>query len=235
MEFHIEYFKTSLLEAFHYVPVTLKLTVISFILSLIIGFVIGAIRHYEVPVLSKVFSIFVTVYMGLPVMVALVLYNMIFLTTYEDFARFFHLSKSIKEVNPIIIGYITLISFYSCHLSETVRGAFRGIAKIQYEAGYAIGMTRLQTLRRIILPQLVPIMIPNLVNSLIGALKGSNLVSAIGVMEVMTAALVPCQETYSYLEGYLAAALVYWMIGIGIEFFCTVLEKQSGKYRKQLV
>ncbi|WP_031555522.1 hypothetical protein [Lachnospira multipara] len=78
-------------------------------------------------------------------------------------------------------------------------------------------------------------MVPGLLNNIIGILKATNLVSAIGVTEIMVAALVPCQDTYSYLEGYLAAALMYWIIGIVIENIGHVIEKKTTSYIKRLV
>ena len=234
MEFNIGYFKQSLKMAIQYAPVTIKLTVITFIVSLFLGTIIASIRHYKIPVLSQFFALFVTIYMGLPTMVALVIYNLVFMMGYADFASFFHIKKSISEIDPIVIAYFTLILGVGCHCSEITRGAFRGVENVQYEAGDSIGMTKMQTLCRIILPQMIPIMIPGLVNNLIGTLKLSNLASTIGVMEVMVAALEPCGETYSYLEGYVAAALVYWIIGAGIEWVSKKVEQYSSRFRKQL-
>ncbi len=137
----------------------------------------GAIT--SVPVLSQILAVFVTVYMGLPMMVAILLYNLLFMTFYNDVAGALHISVPISDVNPIYIGFFALILGISCSLSEAVRGAFRGIDKTQYEAGYSIGLTRFQTLIRVIFPKMVPILLPSLQNSLIGLLKASNLVSAI--------------------------------------------------------
>ena len=173
--------------------------------------------------------------MGLPMMVALILYNLIFMTFYNDFAEAFHISVQISDINPIFIGFFALILGTSCSISESVRGAFRGIDKTQYEAGYSIGLTKFQTLRRIIFPQMVPILLPGMQNSLIGLLKASNLVSAISVIEIMTGALLPALLYYSYLEGYVAAALVYWIIGACIELLAAIAEKNSGKYLKRTV
>ena len=105
---------------------------------------------------------------------------------------------------------------------------------MQFEAGYSIGLGKFKTLTRVIYPQMVPILLPGLQNSLIGLLKASNLVSAISVIEIMTGALLPSLLYYSYLEGYVAAALVYWLIGIGIEVIGYLAEKNSGKYLKQV-
>lgn len=233
MSFGISNFLDSLKSAFLYAPVTLKLTFITFVISLILGTIVATVRYYKIPVLSQFFSAFVTVYMGLPTMVALILYNLIFMTFYNDVAKALNINIPITDINPIIIGYFTLILGTTCSISESVRGAFRGISKIQYEAGYSIGLSKVKTLTRIIYPQMVPILLPGLQNSLIGLLKASNLVSAIAVVEIMTGALLPSLLYYSYLEGYVAAALVYWLIGAFIEFLGYFAEKNSGKYLKK--
>lgn len=234
MSFNITSFYEALISAFKYAPVTLELTAITFVVSLVLGTVIATIRQYRVPVLSQLFGVFVTVYIGLPMMVALILYNLLFMTFYNDFAAAFHIATPISDINPIIIGLFALILGTSCSLSESVRGAFRGIEKIQYEAGYSIGLSKIKTLFRIIFPQMVPILLPGMQNSLIGLLKASNLVSAIAVTEIMTGALLPSLLYYSYLESYVAAALVYWIIGIGIEVLAHFAEKRSGKYLKKI-
>ena len=233
MSFGISNFLDSLKSAFLYAPVTLKLTFITFVISLILGTIVATVRYYKIPVLSQFFSVFVTVYMGLPTMVALILYNLIFMTFYNDVAKALNINIPITDINPIIIGYFTLILGTTCSISESVRGAFRGISKIQYEAGYSIGLSKVKTLTRIIYPQMVPILLPGLQNSLIGLLKASNLVSAIAVVEIMTGALLPSLLYYSYLEGYVAAALVYWLIGAFIELLGSFAEKNSGKDLKK--
>ena len=233
MSFSITSFLDSFKSALLYAPVTIKLTAITFIVSLLLGAVIATVRNYRVPVLSQFFAAFVTIYLGLPTMVALLLYNLLFMTFYSDVATALHISVPISDVNPIFIGYITLIIGTTCSVSESIRGAFRGIEKVQYEAGYSIGMGKFKTLTRIIFPQMVPILLPGMQNSLIGLLKASNLVSAISVVEIMTGALLPSLMYYSYLEGYVAAALVYWMIGAAIEILAHFAEKNSGKYLKK--
>lgn len=233
MSFSISSFLESLQSAISYAPVTIELTAVTFVVSLILGTSIATIRYYRVPVLSQFFSLFVTLYLGLPTMVALLLYNLLFMTFYTDVAAALHISVPISEVNPIIIGFFTLIIGTTCSVSESVRGAFRGIDKVQFEAGYSIGLSRFKTLTRIVFPQMVPIILPGMQNSLIGLLKASNLVSAISVIEIMAGALLPSLLYYSYLEGYVAAALVYWIIGIGIEVLGHFAEKYSGRYLKK--
>lgn len=235
MTFNLSNFFESLKSAFSYAPVTLALTFITFVISLLLGTIIATIRHYKIPILSQFFALFITVYMGLPTMVALILYNLLFMTFYGNIAKALNISIPISDINPIFIGFLTLILGHTCIFSESVRGAFRGIDRTQYEAGYSIGLTKAQTLKRIIFPQMIPILLPGMQNSLIGLLKASNLVSAISVIEIMTGALLPSLLYYSYLEGYVAAAIVYWIIGAFIEIAAYFAEKKSGRYLKKAV
>lgn len=234
MSFNTKSFFEALKSAFQYAPITIELTVITFIVSLLLGAIIATARHYKTPVISQLFSIFVTIYMGLPTMVALLLYNLLFMLFYEKIAHTLHITVPISDVNPIFIGFFALILGTTCSLSEAIRGAYKGIEKTQYEAGYSIGLTKFQTLTRVIFPQMIPILLPGMQNALIGLLKASNLVSAISVTEIMTGALLPSLLYYSYLESYVAAALVYWLIGATIELLAYLLEKHSGKYLKKV-
>lgn len=234
MAFDLENFLKSLQEAINYLPVTIKLTVVTFVFSLIIGSLIAIIRNYNIPLLSEFFAFFVTVYNGLPLMVALVIYNLLYMNYYSRIASFFHISKSISDISPIYVGYFALIMSSSCIYSETIRGALKSIDKLQYEAGYSIGLNKFQTLRRIIIPQLIPVALPGLTNNLVGTIKESNLVSAIGILEVMGGAITPCAISYSYLEGYLAAAVVYWGFSATLEFLIKRGEHYGTRYRRSL-
>ena len=65
----------------------------------------------------------------------------------------------------------------------------------------------------------------------VGAIKNSSIVFAIGVTEVLNGATIPCGTTYSYLEGYVAAAIIYWILNIIAENLLRLAEKRSAKYR----
>lgn len=235
MSFNVEYLLASLRSGLSYLPITIALVLASFLSALVIGSVIAAIRAYRVPVLSQISAVFVTIYMGLPLMVALAIYNLLFLTQYEALAAFFHWPAGIREVNLLAIGYLALTLNAGCGVSETIRGAFKSVDKSQFEAGYSVGFTKMQTLRRIIAPQVTTVALPGIVNILVGTIKGTNLVSAIGVFEVMEGALLPSMRTYSYIEGYVAAALIYWVLTIVCERVASKVEKNLGRYRRVAV
>ncbi len=233
MEFNMEYFFQCLQSGFNYLPVTIKLTLISFLIGIAGGMIIAMIRTYRIPVLSQILAAFVTIYQGVPMVVALLIYNLIFLSTFNDFASAFHLKLTLAEVDTIIIGYFALSLFCITTISETFFGALKSIPEIQYEAGYSVGLTKIQTLRRIIIPQVLPVAMPGLTNNMVGTIKSTALVTAVGIVEVMAGAVIPCGITYSYMEGYAAAAVLYWIFSEVIGAILRRIEKGSNRYTRR--
>ncbi len=232
MSFDGESFFNSLIQSIIYFPNTLKLIFIPLAAGLIIGGIIAFIRFYEVPVLSGIFTVFITVYQGVPVMVAVMIYNLLFLNCADSVFRFFHLSLTMASVDLLWIGVFTLSLSSICSISEVIRGALQSVDFGQNEAAYSVGLTKFQTIRRIIIPQIVPVALPMLTNTTIGLIKNSSVVSVIGIMKATRSSLIASQVKYTFFEGYMAAAAVYWVFSIFIEFVFGIAEKYSGRYRR---
>lgn len=220
MSFNFSYLLDCFKFGIHYLPVTVRLAFIPFTLSVLIGSVIAMIRFFKVPVVSKFFDLFIPFYTGIPVMVEILIYNLIYLTMMKPVAN-----------GSLMVAYFTFTVGRSCATSETIRGAFQSVPKGQYESSYACGLTFWQTLRRIIIPQVVPVALPNLTNSMVGAIKNTSIVLVLGVNDVLNGALIPCNHTYSFLEGYVAAAIIYWVFGALMEFIFHKVEKALTKNR----
>lgn len=235
MSFDLKHFWNCLISGIVYIPVTLKMTVIVFTVSVILALLVATIRFYKVPVLSQLFAVITTVYLGIPIMLAINVYYLIFVVFYNDVAAFFHLSTTIRDANFNIVAYFTLILGNCCMFSETFRGAYRSIDRVQFEAGYSIGMSKLKTLVRIILPQIVSVVAPSMINFLVGTLKNMSILFVVGVYDIMNGALIPCVQNYSYVEGYVAAALIYWGLVVIIEQIGKAVEKHSTSYKRQAI
>lgn len=235
MSFHVSFLWECILEGAGYIPVTLKMTVIVFVISVLSGFVAATVRFYKIPVLSQLVSGFITIYLGIPMMLAINVYYLIFMVFYNPVMQFLHINRSIRDANFTTVGYFTLILGTACFMSEIFRGGYQAVDKVQFEAGYSIGLSKAKTLVRIIIPQIVPVVLSGMINSLAATLKGMSILFVIGAYDIMNGALIPCNRTYSYVEGYVAAALLYWLLVILIEQAGKWLEKHSGKYRRQVV
>jgi L-cystine transport system permease protein len=231
MDIKAEAIAESFVEALKYLPQTLKLILVPLAIGIIIGTLVALIRVYKVPVLSQLFAVFIPLYQGIPIAVALVIYNLIYLMKCDDVLRFFHSSKTIADTDTIGIGIFALSMMMTCSISEVIRGSLLSIDKGQSEAAYVVGLTKVQTIRRIILPQIIPVAIPPLINNTVGLIKATSIVYTIGIAEVLSGALAPASKRYTFFEGYLAAALVYWILTIIVELLFKLAEKKAGKFR----
>lgn len=234
MNFNLAHFNESLVYGLKYLPNTLRLVFVPLAIGLILGTVIALVRVYKVPVIGRLLAVFVTVYQGVPIVVALMIYNLVFMLKFNDLASLLHLKKSISDVDNIWVGIFALSLMEICSISEAVRGALLSIDNGQNEAGYSVGLTTIQTMKRIIIPQMIPVAIPMLTNNVVGLIKGSSVVMAIGIVEIVAGATIPSSRTYSFFEGYVAAAIIYWVLTIVIECLAQRLRQYTGKFRRNL-
>jgi L-cystine transport system permease protein len=230
MNLTLDEFIRCVLSGLKYLPNTLLLCVVSLFFGIVFGCLIAIIRTLKVKMLSQVFSVFISIYNGIPFIVTMLIYNLLFLLKFDDFAKALGLNARVATVSTISIGYFALSISAICVMSESFRGAFSSIGKEQYEAGYAMGLNVPQTLRRIIVPQVVPVAVPMLLNNFIGLLKGSSVVMTIGIMDVLNGALIPTQISYNFLVGYIAAAGIYWAIAIIVEQISEILKIKLSQH-----
>jgi L-cystine transport system permease protein len=81
---------------------------------------------------------------------------------------------------------------------------------------------------------MIPVAIPMLINNVVGLIKASSVVMAIGIVEIVAGATIPSSRTYSFFEGYVAAAIIYWVFTMVIEFLAQRLKQYTGKFRRNL-
>lgn len=234
MGFDFQNFLESLQYGIKYLPNTLKLTFIPILVGLIFGSVIAIIRVYKVPFFGKLFGVLIAIYQGIPIVVALLIYNLIFMTQFDKLNEVLHLNINIAKVDSIWVGIIALSMSAICWMEESIKGAFLSVDKGQYEAGYSVGLTKIQAVKRIVLPQVIPVAVPMLTNNIVGTIKGSSVAMAIGITEVLAGSEIPCSKTYSFLEGYVAAAVIYWIFTIIVENIAKILEIRGDKFRRKL-
>lgn len=231
MQIDVKAIFESFVSGLTYLPKTLILILVPLSIGLVVGTLIALVRIYKVPVLSQFFAVFIPVYQGVPIVVALMVYNLIYLMKTNDVLKFFGSSKTIADIDSIHVGLFALSLMMICSISEVMRGALLSINKGQYEASYSVGMTKPQTLRKIILPQVISIAIPALINTTVGLIKSTSIVYAIGIAEILSGALVPSSRKYTFFEGYLAAAIIYWILTILIELLYSYLEKRTSIFK----
>lgn len=194
--------------------VTLPLTIISFALALVIALITALVQTAKIPVLRQLARFYVWVIRGTPVLVQL-------------FVVFYGLPSLGVLIDPFPAAVACFAINEGAYCAETIRAALESVPAGQLEAGYCVGMTYLQTMRRIVLPQALRTAFPPLFNSLISLLKDTSLAANITVTEMFMATQRIVAHTYESLPLYLEVAFIYLM-------FSTILTQVQRWGEKKL-
>lgn len=125
-------------------------------------------------------------------------------------------------------GILALSLNYGAYMTEIFRAGLQAVGHGQREAAEALGMTRWQTLRRIILPQAIRIIIPDIGNQFIAMQKDSALVSIMGVWEITYLANRFARHDIKFMEMFLVAAAMYWFLTIVSSWLQNWLERRMA-------
>jgi cystine transport system permease protein len=199
------------------VAFTIPLALISFALGLILALftALGRLSHWKPLVLATGF--YVWIIRGTPLLVQL-------------FILFYGLPSvgiTLDAFPAAVIGFTLSVGAYG---SETIRAAILSVAKGQWEAGFSLGMTRSQALRRIVLPQAARVAVPPLSNSFIGLVKDTSLAFSITVTELFQKSQQITAFYYEPMLLYVEVALIYLLICTVLSFFQSRLERHYDRY-----
>ncbi len=224
--FKIELVFESIPKLLKFLPVTLELTLIALVIGLLLGLLIAVIRLYKVPVLSQLFGLFVSVIRGTPIIVQLYLiyYGIPIMLRYINFYTGTNLN--INGIPGIAFAIIALGIRQSAFNSETIRSALQSVDRGQIEAAQALGMSNIQVLVRIIIPEAAAVALIPLGNSAIGLIQGTSLAFACSVVELTAQSKILGAKNYRYFEVYCALAIIYWLITIILEWILKFIEKR---------
>jgi polar amino acid transport system permease protein len=179
------------------------------------GFYVSLFRG--TPLLVQIFI----VYQGLP-QIGMQIGEM----GYPDLGRLFILTA-------IQSGILALSLNYGAYMTEIFRAGIQSVGNGQWQAASALGMGRFQTLRMVILPQAVRTIIPAIGNQFIAMQKDSSLVSVMGVWEVTYRANRVARIDSMYIEMFLVAAAIYWIMTIVSEWLQSRLEARMARSERR--
>lgn len=203
---------------------TIPLAIISFFFGLIIALVTALIRlsrqRGAFMILKWIASFYVWLFRSTPLLVQL--FIVFFGLPYLRIKGI--LPHGIK-LEPFTAGIITFSLNTGAYASETIRAAISSVPTGQWEAGAAIGMTRLQILWRIILPQALRVALPPLSNSFISLVKDTSLAASITIMEMFAVSQQIAAENYQPLLMYTLVAMVYAVFTTILSYFQGYLEQ----------
>ncbi len=193
---------------------TIPLTAISFAIAMVIAVIAAMIVYVRVPVLTQLIRGYIWIFRGTPLLVQL-------------FVVFYGLPKVGVLIAPFPAAVIVFSLNEGAYCAETVRAALEAVPVGQFEAGYCVGMSFLQTMRRIVLPQAMRTAFPPLSNSLISMVKDTSLAANITVTEMFMATQRIVARTYEPLLLYMEVGLIYLI-------FSTVLTLIQRRGEKRL-
>ena len=133
------------------------------------------------------------------------------------------------EINPFIAGMVAIGVVFSAYCAEVLQSAFKAIPHGQYEGGYAIGLTHGQTMRLVILPQLIRIALPGLGNLWMTLLKDTALVSAVGLPDILRQANIAAKVTKQAFLFYGLACLLFLVLAILSSFIFSWIENRARR------
>jgi polar amino acid transport system permease protein len=183
---------------------SLGLTFVSMSIAISVGLLATAGRMANNLILRGVSAIFIDVSRGMPFLVLLI-------WAYYGLAILLDIS-----LTPLSAGISCLSIKYAGRLAEIFRSGFQAIEKGQAEAALSVGFSKLQTYRRIILPQVVPIVIPPLMNEVVGMIQDSAVVSLLGIWELMRRGNSVANSSLKPFEIYSTIAVIYLIMTISI-------------------
>ncbi|MBQ7144587.1 MAG: amino acid ABC transporter permease [Oscillospiraceae bacterium] len=187
----------------YFLRVSIPLTVLSFLLALAISVVVALVQYAQVPVLRQLCRFYIWVVRGTPLLVQLYLV-------------FYGLPSLGVVLNAFPCAVLVFGFNEGAYMAESMRGALEAVPRGQLEAGECVGLSWLQVMWHVVLPQAFRIAFPALSNSLISMVKGTSLAATITVMEMFRQAQVINGRVYESLGLYSEVALIYLL-------FCTLL------------
>ena len=192
--------------------VTLKIAGISIILSFLLGSILGIIRYAKIPVLAQISAFFVEIIRNLPLLLII-------------FFVYFALPEIGIKLGITWSAIIALTIFESAMLAEIIRSGLNSVHKGQMEAGRSSGLSYVQTLWHIILPQGLRRMVPPIVSQFISLLKDTSLAVVIALPDLMhNAQVINAQNINFIIPIFILTALIYFVVNYALSLVARRLE-----------
>lgn len=198
--------------------VTLGLSAISMILAVMIAIPVVLIRVYGNRFLSRLATLYIEIVRGTPLLVQLLMI-------------FYALPMIGIKLSPFLAAILGLGINYSAYEAENYRTGIKSVPSGQMEAALVLGMSRIEAIKNVIIPQSIRIIIPPLTNDFISLLKDSSLVSVITMVDLTKVYNQTAQVTYDYFGMGIICAIFYLLLGLPFVKLSKTTEKHLEKIK----
>ena len=213
---------------------TLELTVLCMAIGIAIGIVLAVMRLSPNPLVSGASWLYIWFFGGTPVLVQILFWGF-FAALYPKVSlgiplgpQFAHFSAN-SVITPFVAGMLALGLNEGAYMAEIVRAGIISVDEGQTEAAQSLGMTRLQTIRRIVLPQAMRVIVPPTGNETISMLKTTSLVSVIAVTELLYSVQLIYAVNYRTIPLLIVASIWYLIVTTVLSFGQYYLERYFAR------
>ena len=180
--------------------VTIEIAVISLILAVIFGIILGIFSISTSKILKGIATLYIYIVRGTPLMV-------------QALFLFFGVGQALNvRFDPVVAGILTLTVNATAYMAEIFRGGIQAVDHGQMEAARSLGLSYSKAMRKVILPQAVKIMIPSILNQFIVTLKDTSILTVISIRELTSAGQIIIARNFKSLEMYAIVACMYFII-----------------------
>lgn len=191
---------------------TLQVAILALALSLVIGVIIGILSTAQNVILRSIARVYVEIFQNIPLVI-------------QIFFMYNGLAMAGLVLSEFMIGVIGVGLYHGAYIGEVVRAGILSIPKGQQEAAYSQGFNYTQTMRYVILPQMVKSILPPLTNQAVNLIKNTSVLAIIAGADLMYAADSYASSSLNYGTSYVVAGLLYFML-------CFPLATFSRKYEE---
>ena len=232
MRFDVAFFIESFFKIWQAAPLTLELTLGGFGLGFLLALICAILLYFNVPVAKQIIQFVVSFARGTPMILQIYL-------IYYALPYFLQLIVEKMggtfdggSIPTLLLVIIALGINRAAYLTETIRSGIEAVGKGEIEAAYSIGMTTMQVLRYITIPQALKICIPNFSTNFINILHGSSLAFYASLLEMTGTANILAQNNWKYFETFLASGLIYWLLTILVELITYGIERRMSRHER---
>lgn len=201
---------------------TLIITIGALLIGVVIGTVISVIKYFADDVaalkpIAVICDLYITVIRGIPVVVLLLIFYFIIFASSD---------------NGVMVAIITFGINSGAYMAELIRGGIQAVDKGQMEAGRSLGLSKLQTMYKIIFPQAVRYILPSIGNEMIALLKETSVAGYVAVRDITKAGDQVRNITYDAVNPLTTVALTYLGMVVILTALLNMLEKRLAKSDK---
>lgn len=199
--------------------ITFTISFFGVLFSLIVGLISAQISLTKIPVLSQLNAVYVELSRGTPLLIQL-------------FLIYFGLTKVGLKMDAEVAAVVGLTFLGGSYMAEVFRAGFESVAAIQFESAQVLGLSKIQALQHVILPQALSVAIPGLVANVIFLIKESSVVSGIALADLMYVTKDIIGMQYDTTEALFMLVVAYVIILVPISLLGSWLERRLDYARR---